>query len=155
MAGEAGNPLASPAVYLSLQREGSLLLVVFSAFYRIIGTNETKGECNIEITSNMFQSVTYHSGDAKVEDGHLKGAIEYKAEHGTVVFFLSVKMTDGFDLDPEVSGEIESVKFMQGEDDPWTVVFGIKDEKTHFTAGISSGEMNKLLELNQIKLERS
>ena len=108
----------------------------------------------MEITSNMFQSVTYRSGDAKVEDEHLKGAIEYKAEHGTAVFFLTVKMTDGFDRDSEVSGEIESIKFMQGEDDPWTVVFGIKDEKAPFTAEISSDEMNKLLELNQIKLSR-
>ena len=78
----------------------------------------------MEITSNMFQI-----GNAKVENGQLKGAIEYRVGHGTAIFFLSVKMTDGFDRDSEISGEIESVKFMQGEDDPWTVVFGIKDEK--------------------------
>ena len=108
----------------------------------------------MEITSDMFQSVTYRSGDAKVEEGDLKGAIEYKAEHGTPVFFRSLKMTNGFELDPEVSGEIESGKFMQGEDDPWTVVFGIKDEKTPFTAEISSDEINKLLEENQIELQQ-
>lgn len=61
-------------------------------------------------------------------------------------------MTEEFNRDSQLLGEIESIKFMQGEDDLWTVIFAVKNGKVPSTAGISNKEMNRLLEQNQIEL---
>ena len=48
----------------------------------------------MEVTASMIRSMTHRSGDAEVESGQLKGAIEYKAEHGRAISFLAVTMTE-------------------------------------------------------------
>ena len=106
----------------------------------------------MEVTASMIRSMTHRSGDAEVESGQPKGAIEYKAEHGRAISFLAVTMTEEFNRDLELPGEIESIKFMQGEDDSWTVIFAAKNEKVPSIASISNDEMNRLLEQNRIVL---
>lgn len=85
--------------------------------------------------------------------GEVKSAIEYRTPQGIACSFYVTVLSDAVYQEPEFleSGALDTIKFKQDED-VWHVLFCFENKGKDFSADMIPGEMEKLIEQQQIQL---
>lgn len=112
----------------------------------------------MRIDSSFITSIiprTDHSIEPK--PNQIKTGIEYKATHGMATSFYFSTLSEAAYRTPELqdTGKIETLKFLETEEDSWNLIFGFEDKEKNFSIELLADEVKEILAQNHIQLARS